>query len=55
MQTPGEFLISIGDREMRKRVEEFTRQYESARFGVSAEAARKLPELYREIAGRKPQ
>jgi transglutaminase-like putative cysteine protease len=55
MQTPGEFLVSIGDREMRKRVEEFTRQYESARFGVSAEAARKLPELYREIVGRKRQ
>ncbi len=48
-QTPGEFVISIDDAVMRKQVEEFTRRYESARFGESAEDARHLPELYEEI------
>jgi hypothetical protein len=34
---------------MRSQVEAFTRAYESARFGESAEDARRLPELYEEI------
>jgi hypothetical protein len=55
MQTPGEFLVCIEDIEMRMRVKEFTQYYESARFGDSAEDARKLPGLYEEIAGSKPK
>lgn len=49
MQTPQEFLTRIEDPAMRKRVENFTRAYEAARFGESSEAARRLPELYEEI------
>jgi hypothetical protein len=55
MQTPAEFLVCIEDIEMRTRVKEFTQYYESARFGNSAEDARKLPGLYEEIAGSKPK
>ncbi|MCU1298340.1 MAG: transglutaminase-like protein [Acidobacteriaceae bacterium] len=50
MQTPKEFLQCIEDPEMRKRVEQFTRHYERARFADSAEDARKLPGLYEEIS-----
>jgi hypothetical protein len=54
-QTAGEFLPLIEDEEMRARVAEFTRRYQRARFGESADDASKLPELYREIAaGRFP-
>jgi protein-glutamine gamma-glutamyltransferase len=53
MQTPKEFLTRIEDPEMRKRVEEFTRVYEAARFGESSEEARRLPELYEEIISTK--
>jgi hypothetical protein len=53
MQTPKEFLRCIEDAEMRKQVEQFTRHYESARFGDSAEDARRLPELYEEISSSK--
>ncbi len=49
VQTPEEFLARIEDPAMRKRVEEFTRAYEAARFGESPEDARRLPELYAEI------
>ncbi len=49
VQTPGEFVISIDDAAMRKQVEEFTRRYESARFGESAADAEQLPKLYEEI------
>ena len=48
-QTPEEFLIRIEDPDMRKRVENFTRAYEAARFGESSEEARRLPELYEEV------
>jgi hypothetical protein len=48
-QTAGEFLPLIDDEEMRNRVAEFTRRYERARFGESAEDASKLPQLYQEI------
>ena len=55
-QTPKEFLIRIEDPVMRKRVEDFTRAYEAARFGESSEDARRLPELYGEITAKeKPQ
>jgi Domain of unknown function (DUF4129) len=49
VQTPEEFLTHIEDPAMRRRVEEFTRAYEAARFGESPEDARRLPELYAEI------
>jgi hypothetical protein len=48
-QTPAEFVITIADVELRERVEQFTRHYENARFGESAEDARKLSGLYEEI------
>jgi protein-glutamine gamma-glutamyltransferase len=48
-QTPKEFLTRIGDPAMRAQVKKFTRAYEAARFGESAEQARRLPELYEEI------
>jgi protein-glutamine gamma-glutamyltransferase len=49
VQTPSEFLTRIEDAAMRERLESFTQAYEAARFGASAEDARRLPELYEEI------
>jgi transglutaminase-like putative cysteine protease len=48
--TPEEFLIGIQDEAMRQSVSEFTRYYEAARFGGSAQDARRLPDLYEEIS-----
>ncbi|PYX09577.1 MAG: hypothetical protein DMG88_05575 [Acidobacteria bacterium] len=48
-QTPAEFAARIDESELRERVVEFTQKYESARFGDSAEAAQRLPELYEEV------
>jgi hypothetical protein len=48
--TPKEFLICIQDEAMRESVAKFTRHYESARFGGSAQDAQRLPELYEEIS-----
>ena len=48
-QTPEEFLICIEDEAMRESVAKFTRHYESARFGGSAQDAQRLPELYEEV------
>jgi protein-glutamine gamma-glutamyltransferase len=50
-QTPGEFVSEIDDPDVRERVAEFTRHYESARFDDSVEDVRRLPELYEEISG----
>jgi transglutaminase-like putative cysteine protease len=50
-ETPDEFVSGIGDAAIRKKVAEFTRHYESARFDDSVEDVRRLPELYEEIAG----
>lgn len=47
--TPAEFLAAIQDPQLRTSVAQFIRHYESARFGDSAEDARRLPELYEEI------
>ena len=47
--TPKEFLIRIEDEAMRESVANFTRHYESARFGGSAQDAQRLPELYEEV------
>ena len=49
-QTPEEFVARIDDTRVRPRVAEFTRHYESARFDDSIEDARRLPQLYEEIA-----
>jgi hypothetical protein len=49
-QTPNEFVSRIDDVNIRKRVAEFTRHYESARFDDSVEDVRRLPELYEEIS-----
>jgi transglutaminase-like putative cysteine protease len=48
-QTPLEFAGRIGDEWMKARVLSFTRHYEKARFGKSAEAASELRERYEEI------
>jgi len=49
-QTPEEFIRLIEDDDIRLRVAEFTRHYESARFDASIEDARRLPHLYKEIS-----
>jgi hypothetical protein len=48
-QTPTEFASGIKDECLRVSVERFTRKYEHARFGNSAEEASKLPELYEDV------
>ena len=49
-QTPSEFVLRIEDSNVRARVAEFTRHYESARFDDSVEDVRRLPQLYEEIS-----
>jgi protein-glutamine gamma-glutamyltransferase len=49
VQTPTEFARQIEDASLRHAVAQFTRHYESARFGDSADAASMLPQLYEEI------
>ncbi len=48
-QTPQEFVQKIEDNRLREPVARFTQVYESARFGDSADDARRLPELYEEV------
>ncbi len=48
-QTPREFVASIQDPPLHDSVAAFTRHYERARFGKSADDAARLPELYEEI------
>jgi protein-glutamine gamma-glutamyltransferase len=48
-QTPEEFAMKIADSRLREPVARFTKVYESARFGNSAEDVRRLPELYEEV------
>jgi protein-glutamine gamma-glutamyltransferase len=48
-QTPAEFLRKIDDARLRGPIAHFTEAYESARFGNSAEDARRLPELCEEV------
>ncbi|MGA9812644.1 MAG: DUF3488 and transglutaminase-like domain-containing protein [Terriglobales bacterium] len=50
-QTPDEFVARIDDAQVRQRVAEFTRHYQSARFDDSVEDVMRLPELYEEISG----
>jgi len=47
--TPQEFVNRIADARLREPVAHFTAVYESARFGNSADAAQKLPELFEEV------
>ncbi len=51
-QAPREYLASIEDRDLRRRVASFTDSYERARFGASPDAAKELPERYAEIVRR---
>jgi transglutaminase-like putative cysteine protease len=48
-QTPHDFVAAIQEPVLQKKVETFTRAYESARFGQSVDDARVLPELFEEI------
>jgi len=48
-QTPLDFVVAIQEPALQKKVARFTRAYESARFGRSADDAATLPELFREI------
>jgi transglutaminase-like putative cysteine protease len=49
-QTPKDFVLAIQEPELQKKVAEFTRVYELARFGQSVDDARELPELFEKIA-----
>ncbi len=49
-QTPLDFVAAIQEELLQMRVGQFTRAYESARFGQSQEEAEKLPKLFEEIA-----
>jgi transglutaminase-like putative cysteine protease len=49
MQTPEEFVSTIGEPQLKGKVLTFTEHYERARFGKSPEEASRLPELYEEI------
>jgi hypothetical protein len=44
-QTPRDFVVTIQEPGLQQGVAAFTRAYESARFGQSADDARALPEL----------
>jgi transglutaminase-like putative cysteine protease len=48
-QTPGDFVAAIQEPVLRTKVAEFTRHYESARFGRSVDDAEILPRLFEEI------
>jgi transglutaminase-like putative cysteine protease len=48
-QTPLDFVAAIQEATLQKKVANFTRAYESARFGRSVDDAATLPELFREI------
>jgi protein-glutamine gamma-glutamyltransferase len=48
-QTPSDFVSAIHEPTLQMRVAKFTRAYESARFGRSADAAESLPQIFEEI------
>ncbi len=48
-QTPADFVAAIHEPALQTRVAQFTRAYESARFGRSVEDAESLPRLFQEI------
>lgn len=49
-QTPGEFLTSVADEEVRAALARFTEHYERARFSDSSQDAARLPELFEEVS-----
>jgi len=49
-QTPRDFVESIQEPVLQKKVAEFTKVYESVRFGQSVDEARTLPELFEKVA-----
>lgn len=49
-QTPSDFVEAIQEPVLKLKVANFTRSYESARFGRSATDAESLPQLFQEIA-----
>ena len=48
-QTPLDFVAAIQEAALQEKVARFTRAYESARFGESADDAQSLPGLFRDI------
>ncbi len=50
VQTPAEFVASVGDDDLRAALARFTEHYERARFGDSSQAAGRLPELFEEVS-----
>jgi hypothetical protein len=52
-QTPREFLGSIEDPPLQKKVALFTEHYEGARFGESKQSAERLPELYEDVVAQR--
>ena len=48
-ETPVDFVAAIQEAALQKKVARFTRAYESARFGKSADDAQSLPQLFRDI------
>jgi len=48
-ETPLDFVAAIQEAALQKKVARFTRAYESARFGKSADDAQCLPQLFRDI------
>jgi hypothetical protein len=52
-QTPAEFAENIDDPQLRGGVARFTKHYERARFGNSAEDAVELPKIYEELVEKK--
>jgi hypothetical protein len=52
-QTPAEFVEKISDAKLKHGVARFTKHYERARFGNSAEDAVELPKIYEELVEKK--
>ena len=52
-QTPAEFVEKISDVKLKHGVARFTKHYERARFGNSAEDAVELPKIYEELVEKK--
>ena len=53
-QTPLDFVAAIQEAALQKKVAQFTRAYESARFGKSVDDAQSLPQLFRDITAAEP-
>jgi hypothetical protein len=53
-QTPLDFVAAIQEAALQKKVARFTRAYESARFGKSADDAQSLPQLFSDITAAEP-